>query len=245
MTHALSASPHRLRLGRKILFGLSAIAVVAWGLPAQATLVHVTFDGPLFGDPERNWGIGAASVQTAIDASIPLYLVNPAGVGPAVDVGPITIEQDLMSYSTPTTAPVSAHSQWTGESAESFVGSRYFLIFAAVEPTVPDPMDAYKGEQVQLGIDAEDGWVLVQAGSLVFPALLLEGLDSEEDFVFDVHYLINRALPLADYMEDPAYFLPQFRLAGASGSAVIPEPATVALLGFGLLGLAARRRHAL
>ena len=53
----------------------------------------------------------------------------------------------------------------------------------------------------------------------------------------------DRTLPVApDEMGDDAFFLPQFRLVGADRSAVIPEPTTALLVGFGLVALAMRRR---
>ncbi len=212
--------------------------------PADATPVLVTFDGPFFEDPApRNFGIGESSVAAALEAGVPLFHLDASQIGPALDPGPIDIDQELQSTTDPETAPVVALSTWTGVSSVSFADD-YFLIFAAVEPTVPEDADPYSGPEVSLSIDATLGWVLVQLGSLVFPSVLLEDLTAEEAFVFDVDYLIARTLPIApDEMGEDAFFLPQFRLVGASGSAVIPEPSTALLVGLGVLVCAATRRR--
>ncbi len=245
---------HATARRRRPRAGFTAFTALGWALaaliaggaphPAGATPVLVTFDGPFFENPApRNFGIGDDSVAAALAADVPLVRLDFRQVGPALDPGPITIDQDLQNATDPEVAPVEALSTWTGESSVSFADG-YFLVFAAVEPTVPEASGPYSGPEVSLGIDAELGWVLVQVGSLVFPSMLLEDLDAEEAFIFDVAYLIDRTLPVAsDEMGEDAFFLPQFRLVGADVSAVIPEPSTALLVGLGVLALAIRRRH--
>ena len=242
MTSPLSViENHRARRGSgttTLLLGLALGVVLA--APARAALVYVSFDGPFFEAPApRHFGIGESSVDDARAASVPLYRFDPSAVGPALPPdGPITITlQDLQSVSEPPSqAPVSAHSKWSGTNAAPDPG--YWLMVSAVEPTVPAP-DSYLGPEVSLGIDPDLGWALAQVGELVFPTLFL----TDASFMFDVHYLIDRGLPLGEFMGEEAFLLPQLRLSGTAASPVIPEPATALLLGLGLLGLLGLRRH--
>ncbi len=122
------------------------------------------------------------------------------------------------------------------------------MIFARVEETIAN--DPYTGAEVLIEIDPALGWVLaetyVDGTRLVFPAQLIAGLDPSDALAFDIHYLVERALPVGP---DPstgevAQVLPQFRVALAGPDAVIPEPGTALLLGMGLLALGATRRGA-
>lgn len=231
---------------------ISLAAVLGLGvalLPgsAEAAPVLVRFDGvQIMG---QHWGIGADSVNAAGAAAVPLYTLDPAGIGEALTAtgGPFAISQNLMSNSDPMSAPVSALSEWTATNISmAALAAPSFLIFARVEETVP--ADPYTGAEVLIEIDPALGWVLaetlVMGTRIVYPALLIDGLDPAQALAFDIRYLVERSLPIGvgPVGDDVGQYLPQFRLAAAGPGAVIPEPTTALLLGAGLLALLARRR---
>ena len=229
--------------------------------PVQAAPFDVTFDGVElnFGGDLRNWGVGAMSVQNYEDAGGVVLPIHPQLVEALFDFGgPLDIDQALRNpgmidpIANPT---VDAQSDWTATNVTSDpVTGTNFLLFVTVErdPTSFLNPNPYLGPETTLNLDT-NSWVLFELEfmmgqdlvSIFYPAIAFSDLGPGDDFTFLVDYEVGIDLPIGTNGGDPAHYLPPFRLMMLNEGAIIPEPATAALLAFGLLGIASRRKQVL
>lgn len=231
-------------------FALAAgLAVLLAGAPAGAlTLYFQGADG--YGiDPARVGDAQAAGIPV-IDPLGSLELMSLAADGDAtpdfsVDVTDPLPASQVSEPASPTEGdPVTASDDWTLTNLGA-ARSQLWLVFVSNSFVQDLPDGPYDPSDVGLDLDPSLPWGLLDASpgddsvdGPFYPALFVGDLGSGEATSIPVRYRVARSLLLNSEGEPT---LPRYLVGEAT--APIPEPSTVALLGAGLIGLAAAGRR--
>lgn len=209
---------------------LAALAVLIAGsaAPALADPITLTFNGP------DGFGLDPDEV-----AASELDVITLPHVGPA-DPFLVIFSQDLGSvdpFPAGGAGPHHATSTWRMTNPTDMDQPEAFILFVTAEDfSVGGAMVSYADDAVGLTLDPDAGWVVVNAGGYLYPALgvgpLGSGIITDP---FAVNYYVDG--PLTQIGQ--TYYLPKLRI----GLATVPEPGTFALVGLGLALMAATRRR--
>lgn len=252
-----SSSPSRTAIARALCASLVSfsvlVAVLSAATSVQAASVDVFFDGNRpTSDPTTAFGISLASATNAASFGVPI-LTTVDLLTTITNRVSATIPDSstlVLDPTRPTGSQNTAISNWQVEniSGARIAGASY-LLFTHTDPyEVGNTTIDYTDENVGLRIDAEDGWVIIRGRSqgidYYYPALMLDPTDLSvgERVTASIHYVVNEALTGIRKNGRTNYYLPELQLGFAL--AVIPEPGTALLLGFGLTILAAQRKRA-
>lgn len=237
---------------------LVSTTLMAAAAPAGATPVDVFFNGPIQG--ATNFGISLASAINARD-NFGVQILEPttplAVLGGRLSVQLPDYTDLVLNPTRPDTTHNTAISDWTLQNTSGSVlaGASYLLFTHTTAYEARNTTIDYVDGNVGLRIDAQDGWAIIHGQSqgvdYYYPALLLDrsvtnpldgNLSAGERVTASIHYVVNEPLTGIRANGRTNYYLPQLQLGFAQ--AVIPEPGTALLLGFGLTLLAARRQRA-
>jgi hypothetical protein len=225
---------------------------------AQATPVDVFFNGIQSGSTA--YGIGLAAATNARD-NFGVQIIDQVDLltswSSRLSVIQPPSSQLEMTPSPPTSTSLNrVVSNWQIEniSGGTLAGASYLLFTNTGPQTVGSTQIDYPDANVGLRIDKDLGWAIVRSRDALnndyyYPALLLDrtaatpiegNLSPGERVTAAIHYVTTVPLTSVRVNGTTTYVVPKLNLQYA----LVPEPGTALLLGFGLSLLATRRKRA-